>query len=160
MSLVELLPAASGLEGVLAHRAPLAEKYRSFRSSFRDDGHIPTRVLEIVRRRVAYIHGCEAELAVVDNQVTLNPDEEAALRVGDHGAFSPAEQAALALAELVPHGVHTITDEMVHAVSAHFGHAGCVALLTAIAFIDVECRLKMVFAVPVESDDASAKVSL
>ncbi len=150
MSVVENLPAASGFEGVLAHRTVLLDKYRSFRSSLQQNGFVSERVFELVRRRVAYIHGCEAELAMVDAQVNLTPNEEEALGCGEFACFSAAEQSALTLAELVPHSVHSITDDLIHEVSAQFGHPGCVALLTAVAFYDVECRLKIVFEVPVE----------
>jgi hypothetical protein len=48
------------------------------------------------------------------------------------------------VAELIPNGVHFVSDEQVQQVAAELGPAGCVALLTALSFIDVNCRFKLV----------------
>ena len=144
MPLIKPLQAASELEGVLRHRPELLEKYRVFYQSFWQDGLVPRRVLELCRRRVAHIQGCAAELAIVDPQVPLSEDEEQALGRGELAQFDAAEQAALAVAELMPNGVHFVSDEQVQQVAAELGPAGCVALLTALSFIDVNCRLKLV----------------
>jgi len=146
--LVEPRPATTPMQGVLRHRPELAEKYRSFYAGLWGDALVPRRVLELCRRRIAHIHGCAAELAVADREVELSDSAEEGLRCGDVAAFSDAEQCALALAELMPHGVHRITDDMVAGADAAFGHAGCVSLLTALAFFDVNCRLKAVLEVP------------
>lgn len=144
MSLIKPLAAASELEGVLGHRPELLEKYRSFYQSFWQDGLVPRRVLELCRRRIAHIQSCAAELAIVDPQTPLTDDEERALARGEFTSFSAAEQAALAVAELMPNGVHFVTDQQVQRVAAELGNAGCVALLTALSFIDVNCRFKVI----------------
>ena len=144
MSLIKPLAAASELEGVLGHRPELLQKYRTFYQSFWQDGLVPRRVLELCRRRIAHIQGCAAELAILDPQTPLTDDEERALARGEFTPFSASEQAALALAELIPNGVHFITDEQVRRAAAELGDAGCVALLTALSFMDVNCRLKLV----------------
>lgn len=153
MSLITPQPAASDLEGILKHRPELLEKYRSFYLSFWNDGLIPRRILELCRRRVAHIQGCDAELGLRDTQNPLTPAEEAALSRGDFEGFTAAEQAALALAELLPNGVHFVTDEHVQQASAELGHPACVALLTALSFMDVNCRLKIVLGADVTSGD-------
>ena len=144
MTLVTALNADSKLEGVLRHRPELLEKYRTFYQSFWEDGLVPRRILELCRRRIAYIQGCAAELAVTDPQTILSEADEQALAQGELDVFETADRAALALAELMPNGVHLITDAQVEAASQALGHAGCVALLTALSFIDVNCRLKCV----------------
>ena len=156
MTFVTPQTAASDLEGILSHRPELLEKYRAFYIGFWRDGLVPRRVLELCRRRIAWIQDCTAELAISDAQVGLSPAEEDALRQGSFVDFDEAEQSALELAELLPHGVHFITDEMVERATGHFGKPGCVALLTALSFMDVNCRLKLVFGIPAESTDLSA----
>ena len=151
MSLVDILPAATPMEGMLSHRPELLEKYRSFYQSFWQDGLVPRRTLELCRLRIAHIHSCAGELAVLDREVELRELECTALERGDFSVFTVAEQAALQLAELMPHAVHQISDDAVELASEHFGHPGCVALLTPLAFFDVSCRLKTVLEVPVQA---------
>ena len=151
MALTEILPAASALEGVLAHRPELLTKYRTFVQSFWRDNLVPRRVLELCRLRIAYIHDCQAELAVRDAEVALTDAEIAALRTGEFDSFDASERAALTLAEHIPFAVHSIEDAWVTAADEHFGHPGCVALLTALSFFDVACRMKLVFGLPSEN---------
>ncbi len=157
MALVDILPAGSALEGVLAHRPELLTRYRTFFQSFWQDELVPRRVLALCRLRIAFIHDCEAEAAVDDPHVVLSEAERDALRTGTFEDFDAAEQAALQLAEYMPFAVHGIADEWAQAADAHFGHSGCVALLTAIAFFDVSCRMKKVLDLPVEQQALSAE---
>ena len=156
MSLVEELAAATPLEGLLGHRPELLAKYRSFVQSFWQDGLLPRRTLEVCRLRIAYIHDCEAELHVADGQVTLSASQRSDLAIGDFTNFVEAECAALELAELIPFNVHMIDDHMIARVDSILGHPGCVALLTALSFFDVNCRLKSVLQVPVQEQTLSA----
>ena len=156
MSLVEELAAASPLEGLLDHRPELLAKYRTFVQSFWQDGLLPRRTLELCRLRIAYIHDCEAELHVTDEQVRLTTAQRSALAIGDFTQFAEAERAALELTELIPFNVHSIDDHMVSRVDAILGHPGCVALLTAVSFFDVTCRLKSVLEVRVQAQTLSA----
>lgn len=158
MSLVDPLPASTPIEGVLAHRPELLEKYRRFYQSFWRDELVPRRTLELCRLRVAYIHDCAAELAVSDPQVELDETSRAALSGGDIEGFSSQEQAALALAEAMPFSPHQISDEMVASAKDQLGNAGCVSLLTALAFFDVSCRLKKVLDLSVVHAERSTAV--
>jgi alkylhydroperoxidase family enzyme len=79
--------------------------------------------------------------------VQLAPHEVDALRVGDASPFDAQGRAALALADALPYNHHQVTDDEVARVRAVLGEAGTVALLTAIAFFDVECRLRRVLGV-------------
>ena len=58
----------------------------------------------------------------------------------DVTASTPEEAAALAVADRIPYQHHQLDDEEVAAVRQFFGDAGCVTLLTALAFFDVSCR--------------------
>jgi hypothetical protein len=154
--LVEPKPAVTGMEGLLGHRPELLSKFRTFYQSFWQDGLVPRRTLELCRRRIAHIHGCEAELAITDPEALLIDAEESALLSGDVSLFTPAEQVALGIAEFMPHGVHLIADAMVADADAQLGHGGCVALLTALAFFDVSCRIKLVMEVPERAGEIAA----
>ncbi len=149
MSLIPPLPAASDLEGMLAHRPQLLHKYRAFYLGLWEQEWVPRRVLELCRRRIAAIHDCSAELALHDPAVELSAPEQAALVRGDFSRFSPAEQVALALSERIPHNVHGIADEQVRHAARLWGNPGCVTLLAALAFMDVNCRFKQVLGVSV-----------
>ena len=157
MSLVDVLPAATPMEGVLAHRPELLEKYRRFYQSFWRDELVPRRTLELCRLRVAYIHDCDAELAVSDPQVELDDAARAALRSGDNKSFAVQEQVALALAEVMPFAPHQVGDDLVASAKDQLGNAGCVSLLTALAFFDVSCRLKKVLDLPVVHTERNAE---
>jgi len=128
----------------------LLRRFRAFYGALWSDDRVPRRVLELCRLRIAAIHGCEAEWVIRDARVALEPEALAALREGRFAAFSPAEQAALAIAERLPYAHHQVTDEHVAELSGSYGAAGAVALLTALAFFDVIGRLKLVFDVAPE----------
>ncbi len=150
MSWLSRAPANTALEAALAHRPVLLERYRSFYGSFWEDGLVPRRILELCRLRIAAIHDCAAEWQIRDREVGLTASELADLRQGVFDGFG-AEGGALALAEQIPFAHHQISDAMVAAVKASLGEPGCVSLLTALAFFDVSCRLRLTLAVTAES---------
>jgi alkylhydroperoxidase family enzyme len=140
--------ARSALEGVLGLRPELLSRYRAFYATFWEDGLVPPRTLELCRLRVAAIHECEAEWLIRDVNVGLSDDELRQLRSGQFDSFSNDEQAALAVAEQIPHQHHQITDDDIRALEETLTPAGAVSLLTAIAFFDAASRLKLVLGVP------------
>lgn len=142
--------APTRLEAVLSHRPELLTRFRAFYAALWSDGHVPRRVLELCRLRIAAIHGCEAEWLIRDAEVLLDTAALAALREGRFAGFLPAEQAALAVAESLPYAHHQVTDEQVDALTRAYGAAGAVALLTALSFFDVIGRLKLAFDVTPE----------
>lgn len=148
MSWLPSVDAATAFEAVLGQRPALLERFRPFYASLWNEQRVPARVLELCRQRIAAIHDCPAEMLLRDARVALDETTRAALRVGDIARFAAAEQAALTLAERMPFDHHGIDDGMVAAAREHFGDAGTVSLLTALAFFDVVARLKIVFAVP------------
>lgn len=155
MSWISPKEAATAFESALAHRPELLERYRAFYGSFWEDGLVPRRTLELCRLRIAAIHDCAAEWLVRDPQAGVQPEELVNLRSGSFTDFAPAEQVALQLAEQLPFAHHQITDAQVGAVKDALGEPGCVSLLTALAFFDVSCRLRLaldIAAEPVELD--------
>ncbi len=151
MGWLQEVEANSALERVLGQRPELLARYRHFYASLFEGRRVPRRILEVCRLRIAAIHGCEAEWLIRDAGVVLGEAELAALRAGRYDDFSPSERASLALAERMPHGHHSITDEQVRRVSEDLGEAGCVALVTATAFFDVMCRLRLVLEIDGEA---------
>lgn len=133
------------LDGLLGQRPELLAKYQKFYASIWEAGLVPRRVLELCRLRVAAIHDCEAEWTQREGDVELGTDELEALRRGDVKPFDAAEQAALAVTELLPFAHHALTDEDVAKVKAELGDAGCVSLINALVLFDVNCRLKLAF---------------
>lgn len=137
--------AETNFESVLNHRPELLQLYRSFYKSFWKDDLISPSILEICRLRIAAIHSCENEWQIRDVDVPLKEEQLSALREGRLDLFDPAEQSALTIAERIPYQHHQLTDDEVNAAQTHFTSAGCVALLTALSFFDVNCRLKLTF---------------
>ncbi len=135
------------LEALLAHRPQLLERYRAFRTAVHAADRLPPRLLELCRLRVAAVHDCATEFARRAPGVQLAPHEVDAVRVGDASPFDAQARAALALADALPYNHHQVADDEVARVRAVLGEAGTVALLTAIAFFDVECRLRRVLGV-------------
>jgi alkylhydroperoxidase family enzyme len=150
MSWIAALDGATQFEAVLQQRPELLRRFRTFYATLWTAGGLPVRVLELCRLRIAAIHDCEAEWAIRDARVALDPAILAALRQGRCEDCAADEQAALAVAEQLPYAHHAITDADVERLNAAFGASGTVALLTALAFFDVICRLKIVFEIEPE----------
>lgn len=133
------------LDGLLAQRPELAEKYRKFYASIWEAGLVPRRLLEMCRLRIAAIHDCEAEWQQRDGEVTFSEEELAALRRGVITPFAAVEQAALTVTERLPYAHHSLTDEEVAELKQLLGDAACVSLINALVLFDVNCRLKLTF---------------
>ncbi|MFP6815142.1 MAG: carboxymuconolactone decarboxylase family protein [Pseudomonadales bacterium] len=143
--------AGTPLEAVLGQRPELLERYRAFFETFWKDGLIQPRTLELCRLRIAAIHECAQEWSIKDAQVGLSDVELSALKMGDFSLFSPSEQVALDIAERIPYQHHEITDEQMNLADRELTTAGAVSLLTACAFFDVNCRLRIVLDVEEQS---------
>ncbi len=129
---------------LLAQQPTLAPGYRAFYRALWQDGGLDRRVLECCRLRIAAIHDCDVEWRLRDPAVPVTDTEEAALRRGERTPFPADQQAALELAERMPFDQHGIEDVEVAAARRHFGEAGTVQLMLALAFFDATCRMKLV----------------
>jgi alkylhydroperoxidase family enzyme len=148
--------APTHFESVLAHRPELLARFRTFYATLWSVDAVPRHVLELCRLRIAAIHDCEAEWVIRDATIPLDENCLAALHAGHFDSFAEYEQAALAVAEQMPWGQHQVSDADVAGLQRRFGDAGTVALLTALAFFDVVCRLKCVFGVVPEPCELAA----
>lgn len=150
MSWLSMKDAKTPFESILSHRPELLKDYRAFCQSIWDHGLVSHRTLELCRLRIAAIHGCRQEWVIRNGQIRLLESELSALECGDFSQFDELERAALIMAERIPYQHHELTDEELELTRTILGNAGCVALLTALAFFDVNCRLKLTLSTPEE----------
>ncbi|MFK7912883.1 MAG: hypothetical protein AB8B93_03125 [Pseudomonadales bacterium] len=150
--------AAQPQAALLGQRPELMERYRAFLETLWVEGHVPLRLLHLCRLRIAAIHGAVSAwnpVPLPDLEAPLEGAALAALSRGptadDAALFTLAEQAALQVAELIPHGQHQITDAQVAALQTALGNPAAVALLTALAFFDVNTRLGLSLGLQTES---------
>lgn len=118
---------------LLAQRPELEQKYAAFLEAVDGNDQLPASLLALCRARIEQIHGIEPDY----------PDAGilADLVSGQYNRFSESEQAALKIAERIPYQHHQIEDDRVEEVRRLIGNTACVALLTALSFCDVTCRL-------------------
>lgn len=145
----------TSFDAVLGHRPELLQRYHAFYSTLWNDTRVPRRTLELCRLRIALIHDCAQEWQSRDVAVALTDAQLQSLREGAFDAFTPAEQCALVIAEQLPYAHHNVTDAEVEQARVELGNAGVVALLTALAFFDVACRLRLTLGI-----DADANLSI
>ncbi|MCR9279734.1 MAG: hypothetical protein NXH85_17385 [Pseudomonadaceae bacterium] len=136
----------------LGMRAELLERYQSFMDQVFNGDVANPRHMELCRLRIAYIHGCLAEIDA-ESPAPLNSAEKQALSIGDFTTLSEEDRVVLAIAEQWPYNQHGVTDADVDALKAAVGDAASVALMTAIAFFDVRCRWAIAFSVTPTSDN-------
>jgi len=126
----------------LGLKPDLLKDYQSFLASLENSEGIPPRVMQMCGLRVAVIKGNDGEWLLHNARAVLDAETIELITRGDFATLEAAEQAALALAECIPLQWHELTDAQVAAVVDHFGERACVALMTAIAFFDVNDRLE------------------
>jgi alkylhydroperoxidase family enzyme len=131
---------ASAFERAFALRPNLFAAWRDFAVLFWERRLLDPALLELLRARVAQIHGadlpdlCEAMRAA---RAALDPERRRALETWwQSDAFSPTERACLRFAEqfvLDPAGIH---DDDAAAVVAALGEPATVALVELLALLD------------------------
>ena len=107
----------------------LFDKYKKFIDSTIESHDIPVGILEACNSRIRQIHGIE----VANNSINVD------LSITENFL----KTATLAVAEKIVFSVHDIEDCDLDPLRKAFGEAGCVQLITALAFFDVECRLEL-----------------
>lgn len=133
---------------MLAQRSALTERYGAFLQTLWVEGAVPLGLLHLCQLRIAGIHGASPAWDPVPLPALETPLDELLFEVlrrgpvpGDRALFSELEWTALQVAELMPHGPHQISDALVAALQSALGNRGSIALLTALAFFDVNTRL-------------------
>jgi AhpD family alkylhydroperoxidase len=101
---------------------------------------LPRITLDLVKLRVSQINGCAycVDMHSHDLRKLGEPDERlfSVVTWRDAPFFTPAERAALALAEATALGRHGVSDEVWAEASAHYDEPTLAALVTAIAAIN------------------------
>jgi AhpD family alkylhydroperoxidase len=135
-------------DAVFRLRPDLHEAYVDFASVFWTHRLLDPVVLELCRLRVAQLLRCDAALESRTPEAVdagLTEDDVAALADWCNDArFSDAQRASLAVAEqfvLDPHGVSA---QQRADVVTHFGDAGLVALVEALAIFDGFSRFRTI----------------
>jgi hypothetical protein len=122
---------------LLKLRPALQKKYVAFLQAIEENDRVGPRIFSLCRARIEQIH--------LGSSDYLKAVEAEALNQGILDQFSEDEQAALRVAGRIPYQYHQLEDDEVAALKTAFGDAGCVSLLTALAFFDVSCRLNLTF---------------
>jgi alkylhydroperoxidase family enzyme len=120
----------------------MVEQYGDFLAALGGEEDVPARVLALCSLRVAAIRDTVDQWSVRNTAHGLSGRDLDAVVSGDFADFDPAERAALTLTERIPLAWHELTDEETAEVAEHFGPKGCVTLMTAIAYFDVNGRLE------------------
>lgn len=138
---------APPFDAVLALRPELRDLFRRFYGAAWDESLCPRDLLELCRLRIAALHGCAAELAIQDPHSGVTPGQRQRLNEWqDADCFTPAQRAALAIAEKMPWRHHEVDDREYEELRRHLTEPEVVALTVAVALFDAVCRLKLVFA--------------
>lgn len=137
------------LAAALQPGGELARRFEALWLAVWQQPHVPAGVLELCRLRLAQLHAAAAELEALppaEVRAGIDPAKVASLLAGRwtrDAAFSPAERAALELAEVYGQDPQAITDELAAEVVRHFGEPGLVALIEALGLIDGRIRLAL-----------------
>ena len=107
----------------------LFDKYKKFIDSTTESHDIPVGILEACNSRIRQIHGFELGDNSINGDLSLTENF--------------LKPAALAVAEKIVFSVHDIEDSDLDVLKKALGESGCVQLITALAFFDVECRLEL-----------------
>ncbi len=152
---------------VLDERPSLKALHTAFLNSFENDGLIPERVLALCRLRIAFIHDVPLMPAGALERLATEPSEEDAhglteaqvesLAAGVFTDFDDSERVALAIAEKMPYAHHEVSDDEVAAARDAFDNGGAVSLLTALAFFDATCRMKVALGAAAAAQLAAAQ---
>ena len=135
------------LSVALAPGGAMARDFNAVWEQLWRQDHVPPRLLELCRLRLARLHGASAETAALRG-LECDPDRIEALLTGRYHAsarFDAAEQAVLEFAEIYAQDPGALTDELADGVKRHFGESGLVCLIEARCFIEGRIRLALMF---------------
>jgi AhpD family alkylhydroperoxidase len=138
--LPETAPGANPLERVYGLRPNLFAAWREFALLFWEKRLLDPVLLELVRLRVAQMHGARFPLASRRPEAREAGLDEAEIAELDHWwrspCFSDTERACLRFAEHIVLDAKGMSDEQALPVVAALGEAGTVALVEALAIFD------------------------
>jgi alkylhydroperoxidase family enzyme len=145
--LPEAAPGATPVDRVLGLRPDLYAEVRTWYGHVWDPPVCDPVILELVRLRLAQLHRCRDQQAIryaLARERGLSEEQAAAVaRWATEPAFSEAQRAALAFAELFVIDVHAVSDEDVDALRRHLSDAEIVGLCNALAVWDGFMRVRV-----------------
>jgi alkylhydroperoxidase family enzyme len=157
--LPETAPGATTAERVLGLRPELLDEVGTWYGRVWDPPVCDPVLLELVRLRLAQLHGCVEQQSVryeLPRSLGLTADRSAAVsRWATDPAFSDAERAALGFAELFVIDAHAVSDADVDALRAHLTDAEIVGLCNALAVWDGSMRVKVLLGADEPPEGAS-----
>jgi alkylhydroperoxidase family enzyme len=157
--LPDTVPGASAVERVLGLRPDLHAEVATWYGHVWDPPVCDPVVLELVRLRLAQLQGCREQQAVryaLPRERGLSEDQASAVaRWATDPAFSEAQRAALAFAELFVIDVHAVTDDDVETLRRHLSDVEIVGLCNALAVWDGFMRVRVLLGADEPPPDAS-----
>lgn len=142
-------PASSPLEAYFGWRPDLLDHFKGFYGRLWDEALLEPALLEMVRLRIAQIHGCRAELALRHTNCGFSEEKFQELsHWRNSDLFDDRERALLAYAEQIPFAHTAIPDEDAARVVEVIGEKDYVAFSVAVGLFDALCRVKMVMHLP------------
>lgn len=134
---------------VLGASADIEDAYHAVWTALGEQRHLPTRILELARLRLAAMHRAEHEMALRSPWARGLSEQKAASTLAGNWPrnddFAEAEKAVLAFTEIYAQGAEFITDSLAGDIKEHFGDAGLICLIEALGFIDARIRLALLF---------------
>jgi AhpD family alkylhydroperoxidase len=135
----DIAPAA-----VIAHHDAIMTAVGGFEAALRRADRLPARLSHLVNLKVAALLGCSFCIDIgshIARQDGVSADAVADLpRFRDSDAYSPAERAALAAAEVMTVGDCVLEPALQQALREHFDEAQLVELLAVIAWENYRSR--------------------
>jgi alkylhydroperoxidase family enzyme len=148
---------ATELERVLGLLPEAHEAVREFYSIFWEDELVDPVLLELIRLRVAMLHGVQSELLIrydVARERGLTEEKVAVLSSWPTSPlFTELERRVLGLTEQFVMDPHGVTDDDVLPIKEALTSAGLVALVNAMALIDHLNRVRVAFEIPPADGD-------
>ena len=145
------LPVKNSLVRALYGNPDMFRGFASLSGRVHSTSHLADRVREVVVLRITAMLGAAFEWTAhvrIAGRVGLSGDDVEALRTGALGRFSPAEQAAVRLAEAADRC--QVDDDLWTAASAHYSPVELVELLLLSGFYAMASRVAV--ALEIEAD--------
>src|SRR5689334_19674778 len=125
---------------VMAHRPEIFATMQAHFAAVLNTGTLPTRLKELIIVRTSQVNRtpyCLASHTILARNLGWTDDQLAHLAEWPgRGDFSPAEKAALRLAETVTRDAHAVSDQQFAELSSHFSEGEIVELLCAIGLFN------------------------
>ena len=125
---------------VMAHRPEIFSTMQAHFAAVLNTGTVPTKLKELIIVRTSQVNEtpyCLASHTKLARKLGWNDDQLAHLADwATRSDFTPAEKAALRLAETVTRNAHALTDEQFAELRSHYSEGEIVELLCAIGLFN------------------------